>query len=249
MGQVNDSVTRPRGTRGELRREQILTAAAALFARRGFHGVTIDDIGSAVGMTGPGLYRHFPGKEAVLAQMLLAISERLLAEGSRRVVAAPDPERALDALLDWHISFALSQPDLITVQNRELANVPEPAQRQVRRLQRLYVEEWVTVASELSPHASAAVLRSALHAMFGLLNSTPHIISQHGPGELPADAMASLLHTMARAALTAAALLAGTVVLCGLRNHQHRGQAGGRRQRACLRGDREGLDRERGETP
>jgi AcrR family transcriptional regulator len=185
--------------RGELRRAEILGAAAALFARRGFHGVTIDDIGAAVGMSGPGLYRHFAGKEAVLAQMLVGISEQLLAEGSRRAVAAADPAAALDALLDWHVSFALTQPDLITVQTRELANVPEPARRQVRRLQRLYVEEWVTVLSELSPRAPAARLRTAVLAMFGLLNSTPHSAS-----ELPLGTIAELLHAMARAALTAA---------------------------------------------
>jgi AcrR family transcriptional regulator len=190
---------RRRGSRGALRREEILAAAAALFARRGFHGVTIDDIGSAVGMSGPGIYRHFPGKEAVLAEMLVGISERLLAEGSRRVVAAADAGAALEALLDWHISFALSEPDLITVQTRELGNVPEPARRQIRRLQRLYIEEWVTVASELSPLASPARLRTAVHAIFGLLNSTPHSAS-----ELPADAMADLLRAMARAAMAAA---------------------------------------------
>ena len=188
-----------RGSRGALRREEILAAAAALFARRGFHGVTIDDIGAAVGMSGPGIYRHFLGKEAVLAEMLVGISERLLAEGSRRVVAAVDAGAALGALLDWHISFALSEPDLITVQTRELGNVPEPARRQIRRLQRLYIEEWVTVASELSPLASPARLRTALHAIFGLLNSTPHSAS-----ELPADAMADLLRAMAQAALAAA---------------------------------------------
>ncbi|HEY3882406.1 MAG TPA: helix-turn-helix domain-containing protein [Trebonia sp.] len=185
--------------RGAQRREEILAAAAALFARRGFHGVTIDDIGAAAGMSGPGIYRHFPGKEAVLAEMLVGISERLLAEGSRRSVAAPDAPGALEALLDWHVSFALSQPDLITVQTRELASVPEPARRQVRRLQRLYVEEWVSVLSELSPLTPPARLRTALHGMFGLLNSTPHSAS-----ELPADAMAELLHTMARGALAAA---------------------------------------------
>ena len=38
----------------------------------------------------PGLYRHFPGKEAMLAEMLLRISQQLLDEGSRRAVAAPD---------------------------------------------------------------------------------------------------------------------------------------------------------------
>jgi AcrR family transcriptional regulator len=194
--------------RGELRRAEILTAAAALFARRGFHGVSIDDIGSAVGMSGPGIYRHFPGKEAVLSQMLTDISQRLLDEGSRRVVSASDAPEALDSLLRWHISFALSEPDLITVQTRELANVPESARRQVRRLQRLYVEEWVTVLSEMFPGALQASLRTAVHAMFGLLNSTPHSAS-----ELPAEAMADLLRAMARAALIA--VVSGDDSRCG----------------------------------
>jgi AcrR family transcriptional regulator len=193
----------PRVRRG-LRREEILGAAAGLFARRGFHGVSIDDIGAAVGMSGPGIYRHFPGKEAMLSEMLLRISQQLLDEGSRRVVAAPDARAALDALLRWHIEFALSQPALITVQGRELSNVPQPARRQIRRLQRLYVEEWVTVLSELMPQAPQATLRTATHAMFGLLNSTPHSAS-----ELSADVMAELLYHMAHAALTAAAPLPG----------------------------------------
>src|SRR5580692_3061243 len=103
-----------RGTgrvRSKQRREEIMSAAAALFAQRGFHGVSIDDIGSAVGMSGPGIYRHFASKEAVLAEMLLGISQRLHAEGARLTVAAPDAAAALDALLSWHIDFALSQPD------------------------------------------------------------------------------------------------------------------------------------------
>jgi AcrR family transcriptional regulator len=193
----------PRVRRG-LRREEILGAAADLFAHRGFHGVSIDDIGAAVGMSGPGLYRHFPSKEAVLSEMLLRISQQLLDEGSRRVVAAPDAAAALDALLRWHIDFALEAPALITVQGRELANVPEPARRQIRRLQRLYVEEWVTVLSELIPQAPQATLRTATHATFGLLNSTPHSAS-----ELSRKPMADLLYTMAHAALTAAAPLPG----------------------------------------
>ncbi len=70
------------------RRAEILGAAAELFARRGYHGASIGDLGRAVGLTGPALYRHFSGKEAVLAEMLLDISERLLAEAS---AAPPTP--------------------------------------------------------------------------------------------------------------------------------------------------------------
>ncbi|HMD95133.1 MAG TPA: helix-turn-helix domain-containing protein [Trebonia sp.] len=192
-------------TRSGTRRDEILDAAARLFAERGYHGVSIDDIGSAVGMSGPGIYRHFTGKEDVLSQMLLRISSQLLDEGSRRVVAAASAAEALDALLCWHADFALSQPALITVHGRELDNVPEAARRQIRRLQRLYVEEWVTVLSEVLPGVPQGRLRTATHAAFGLLNSTPYTIGRHGAAELPADATAELLRAMAHAALLAAA--------------------------------------------
>jgi AcrR family transcriptional regulator len=178
------------------RREEIVGAAAQLFARHGFHGTSIDDIGAAVGITGPGLYRHFPGKESVLAEMLLGISRRLLDEADRIALTTPDPASALDALLSWHIDFALSQPALITVHDRELDNVPDPARLQVRRLQRRYAEEWVKVLSRIFPGQTHARLRAATHAAFGLLNSTPHSASQLSRAE-----MASLLHAMARAAL------------------------------------------------
>jgi AcrR family transcriptional regulator len=197
------SVPAPGGTRqpeGGSRRTQILDAAAVLFARHGFHGVSMDDIGGAVGMSGPGLYRHFSGKTAVLTEMLLRISEQLAAEGGRRAAAAADASAALDALLRGHIDFALGQPALITVHDRELGNVPEPARRRIRRLQRLYVEEWVTVLTELVPHADQPALRAAVHAVFGLLNSTPHSAGGIADAEL-----ADLLYAMARASLLSAA--------------------------------------------
>ncbi len=62
-----------------------LREAARLFAERGFHGVGVDEIGAAVGISGPGLYRHFPGKDAMLAELLVGISERLLEGGRLRV--------------------------------------------------------------------------------------------------------------------------------------------------------------------
>ncbi|MEV5328734.1 TetR/AcrR family transcriptional regulator [Nonomuraea sp. N2-4H] len=181
------------------RRAEILEAAAELFAARGFHGVSIEDIGAAVGVSGPALYRHFDGKDALLSEMLLDVSSRLRESAVAVATSSPDPKRTLDELLDVQITFALEQPALITVHDRELGNVPEPQRRQIRRLQRLYVEEWVTVLAELHPSCPAARLRAATHAVFGLLNSTPH-----SAGELPAGEMRPLLHAMARAAIDAA---------------------------------------------
>ena len=73
------------------RRDQILATAAELFAARGFHGVSVADLGAACGISGPALYKHFPSKDAMLAEMLVSISEELLAVGRRRVAEAPRP--------------------------------------------------------------------------------------------------------------------------------------------------------------
>ncbi|MDT0300958.1 SACE_7040 family transcriptional regulator [Streptomonospora wellingtoniae] len=180
------------------RRAEILRAAADLFAARGFHGVSIDDLGKAVGTSGPALYRHFPGKDALLAAMLLEVSERLAADGRQRAEACGDPHRALDELLRGHIRFALTEPALITVHDRELGNVAEPHRRRIRRLQRGYVEQWVGVLARLRPEADPPTLRAAVHAAFGLLNSTPHSAQQ-----MASEPMAELLLSMGRAALLA----------------------------------------------
>lgn len=180
------------------RRTAILGAAARLFAERGYRGVSIDDLGRAVGTTGPALYRHFSGKQALLGEVLVDISDRLARQGGELVAQATGAEEALEALLRGHIAFALDEPALITVHDRELGNLTGTDRRRVRRLQRGYVEEWVGVLADLRPRTSPTVLRAAVHAAFGLLNSTPH-----SRGELSRQHMAQLLLDMGRAALTA----------------------------------------------
>jgi AcrR family transcriptional regulator len=182
---------------GTTRREQILAAAAELFARRGFHGVGIDDIGAAVGISGPALYRHFRSKDAMLGEMLRSISEYLLAGGQRKMSEADDPAKALPDLVGFHVDFALDNSALITVQERDLANLAEPDRHQVRTLQRQYVEVWVQAIRASVPGTNERAARAAAHAVFGLLNSTPHSAA----AELDRDDLAALLHRMAMAAV------------------------------------------------
>jgi AcrR family transcriptional regulator len=178
------------------RREQILRAAAQLFAERGARAVGVDDVGAAVGVTGPAIYRHFASKDAMLAEMLVRISERLLAGGTAQVAAAgPDPVDQLRALLAFQVDFALDNPALITVQDRDLGALSDLDARRVRQLQRRYVEEWVGVLARLHPAATTAACRARAHAVFGLINSTPH-----SAGRLARPAMAELLTRMAESA-------------------------------------------------
>jgi AcrR family transcriptional regulator len=180
---------------GPTRREQILAAAAELFARHGFHGVGIDDIGSAVGISGPALYRHFRSKDAMLGEMLTSISAELLEGGQARVDAAADAKATLVDLVRFHVDFALDNPSLITVQERNLGNLTDPDRRKVRALQRRYVETWVQAIRDAVPTTPEPMARAAAHAVFGLMNSTPH--SRY----LDRDQMADLLTAMALTAL------------------------------------------------
>ena len=190
-----------RSRRKSDRRLQLLSAAERLFAERGFLAVRLEDIGAAAGVSGPAIYRHFPNKESLLVELLVGISTRLLA-GAREVRSrGTDAAAALDGLIDFHLDFALDEPDLIRIQDRDLAYLPAAAERQVRRAQRLYVEVWVGVLRELEPGLAETDARLMAHAVFGLLNSTPHSLK-------PADGKAARSRAVMRA-MTVAALTVG----------------------------------------
>ncbi len=174
------------------RRDQILATAAELFASRGFHGVSVSDLGAACGISGPALYKHFVSKDAMLAEMLVSISEELLRVGRERVAAG----QGLAGLVEWHVSFALANKPLIVVQDRDWSSLPEAAREQVRRLQREYVDLWATELRTHRADLTATQARARAHATFGLLNSTPH------SAFLPEPEMRRMLRAMALAALT-----------------------------------------------
>ncbi|WP_308800129.1 SACE_7040 family transcriptional regulator [Agromyces silvae] len=184
------------------RRDALLVAAARLFAERGYAGVTLEELGAAVGVSGPAVYRHFSGKPAVLAALLLEASEGLLDGGRDVVGAAADPEGALRALIAFHVDFAIANADVIRVQDRDLTSLPEADAHRVRRLQREYVEFWVGVLGRLHPDLATAEVRIRAHAAFGLINSTPHSARSHG--SRPADAVVrQVLEQMAWSSLVA----------------------------------------------
>lgn len=179
------------------RRDQILEIAVRLFAERGYHGVSMDDIGSAAGVTGPALYHHFAGKESMLVAALTPVSEGLLTGGRERAATrSGEPRAALESLIEFHVEFALANPAVIALHLHELDRLPEEPRRQIRKLQRLYVEEWVSVLGAVRPQLSDPQARVLAHAAFGLMNSTPFI-----GGEVNRGQRAALLREAALGAL------------------------------------------------
>jgi AcrR family transcriptional regulator len=190
--------TGPPAPRRRSRRDEILEIAVGLFAARGYHGVSMDDIGSAAGVTGPALYHHFAGKEAMLVAALIPVSEGLLNGGKERVAQhQEDAEAALVDLIEFHVEFALANPAVIALHLHELDRLPDEPRRQIRRLQRLYVEEWVIVLGTLRPELEPSEARVLAHSAFGLMNSTPFL-----GGEVDRHRRAVLLRAATVHALT-----------------------------------------------
>ena len=200
MSQMSAATSRRSRAKSD-RRSQLIAAAERLVAERGFLAVRLEDIGAAAGVSGPAIYRHFPNKEALLVELLVGISTRLLAGAAAVVAAAADPEAALDGLIEFHLDFALGEPDLIRIQDRDLGHLPAPAKRQVRKAQRQYVEIWVDVLRRLGGALSEVDARLMAHAAFGLLNSTPHSVKA-GASKTAEASSRAVLRAMTVAALT-----------------------------------------------
>jgi AcrR family transcriptional regulator len=104
------------GTRG-----RILRAALGLFAEHGFHGTSIRHIAAEAAVQSASLYAHFPSKEAILAELVLAGHE----EHHTHLVTAllesgADPRDRLAALVRAHVHAHTDYPMLAVVANNEM---------------------------------------------------------------------------------------------------------------------------------
>jgi len=162
----------PTRRRDPERRERILTAAAELAARRGFHTVGMADIGAEAGIVGSGIYRHFDSKGAILVALLDRVMGRI-ADGAAEILARPGTDREhLSALVSDHVAIAVEDRSVLAVYHREVHTLPEEDRRRLRRLQRHYLEDWVHVLAPLRSDLTDGELRLAVHAAIGAIQST-----------------------------------------------------------------------------
>lgn len=182
------------------RREMILDAAVALFREKGFHGAGIDEIGAAAGISGPGVYRHFENKLAILVAMSDRVTDRLLVHNARVKAEERDPTAALGRLVRTQVSFALGQRDLISVFVQERRNLPGADRQRLDEKQNRYIEEWVEFLAELAPNARCSDLHAVVVTVIGMIDSVtyPDAKTASGRDVVEQMAMAALL-TGARA--------------------------------------------------
>lgn len=179
------------------RERQILDAAAKLFYERGFHAVGVDDIGKEVGVTGPAIYRHFSGKDHLLATLFHEALDELF---MRLTGPLEDPFEELRALIRAQAEFAVSHPEIVGIYTREDRALANPWRKEVARRTRTHMKRWTDVLERCFPERPVDDITTAAYAAVGLLHSVAHwpapaLRANDVPGllvDLVGDGLASL---------------------------------------------------------
>lgn len=184
-------------TRDPARKEKILKAAAELLPEKGYHAVSMADIGRRAGITGSGIYRHFDSKAAILALLFEQVIDDLLEQGRRAVEDTTDLNKALDALIRGQVDFVVNKRALAQVYHNEISSLPHEDQVRLRRKQRLYLEEWVHVLRELKGMEEATT-RTLTYAAIGAIQAVlfhPLAVQHEQLGELLTETAHAVLGT------------------------------------------------------
>lgn len=111
------------------RREEILDHAVRLFAERGFARVGLDDIGASVGIAGPSVYKHFPGKGEILVAAVVRSVEYLRMRVADAFASGGDAKTILMRAFGAYVEFSHEHPDLVTLILTERGHLPEETQK------------------------------------------------------------------------------------------------------------------------
>jgi AcrR family transcriptional regulator len=182
------------------RREDIVAAAARMFATRGYAETGVDDIGEAVGITGPALYRHFANKQALVDAVVLDGMKSLVAQAEEIVDnRALSVEQMLDQLIEMRIDFALGpHRHSFAIRHNASVYLSTEALHQIAAFEVHYRDEWMRVLTQLKPEAPTSQLNVSYFGAHMLIGYTV----LHEPG-LPPEILKPQLFRVAKAALLA----------------------------------------------
>jgi TetR/AcrR family transcriptional regulator, cholesterol catabolism regulator len=169
--------------RYERRRREVIDAAAVVFAQRGYHATSIDDLIAATGLTRGGLYHYTASKADLLVGVVEELMEPLLKRAEEILAEPAPPEAHLRSLMGvWleHVASHRSHVIVFGQERRTLEHDPRwDAVRQAReRFEQLLGDVLARGASEGS--FSIPDPQLGLLMLLGLVNYTPQWYSPAG---------------------------------------------------------------------
>lgn len=168
------------------RRERILEVAAALIAKRGYTGVSLGEVGSAAGIVGSGIYRHFENKVGILVELFDRVVDRLIVDAENCLKTYSTPEEILAALVRGQVRFTIDERALCQVYLQEARNLPEADARRLRWKQRHYLDLWQEILAATNPDRPPPQVQGLVHAAISTIHSSVRYRNHMADDELGA---------------------------------------------------------------
>jgi AcrR family transcriptional regulator len=107
-------------------------AALTLFSERGYHGTTMKHVAAVLGVQAPSLYNHVVSKQEILQRIMTTGMRRLSANQQEALASSPLPAEQLRAMTEAHVLIHIHHRRSAMVGDREISNLEEPTQSEVR---------------------------------------------------------------------------------------------------------------------
>src|SRR6266700_5677577 len=106
---------------------EVKTAAAELFAVRGYRATTMRHIASALGIQAPGLDNHVASKQEILRNIMVGVMTELLAEQRAALESTSDVEEQVRRVIESHVRYHCRHQRATFTGNREIPSLDEPS--------------------------------------------------------------------------------------------------------------------------
>ncbi|MFL6025066.1 MAG: TetR/AcrR family transcriptional regulator [Marmoricola sp.] len=146
---AQDEVTRPwrsafpagtlaSGTPG---RARLLEVSVELFAARGYNGVSVRDLGDALGAKPSSLYAHFKSKDELFGFLVLLANQEIHRSLLEAIASVdPDPASTLGAIVRTYVSWHATYPTLGTVGHSDLHALSDASLSEVTELRKQTID-------------------------------------------------------------------------------------------------------------
>ena len=148
------------------------------------------DIGAAVGMRGPSLYKHVASKHELLAEIMIGTMEQLIADNTAAVAGIDDVREQLRRSVEAHIRYHARHRLEAFVGNREIGSLEQPDQDRVLARRSDYERRFRELI-ERGVAEGAFGVQSARIASYSILDMGIGVASWfHEGGEFTVDQLA-----------------------------------------------------------
>jgi AcrR family transcriptional regulator len=181
------------------RREQILDVAVQVFAQRGFHGASMNDVADAAGVTKPVLYQHFASKQGLYLALLEEVGRRLLNAIAKATAGATSGKSQTELGFKAYFRWVAEDHDAFLLLFGTQANRDDASTAAIRRMT---ADTADAIAPLIAVDIDPEYQRTLAHGLVGLAEGVSRRLVERGQSFDP-DELGSQVANLAWAGLRA----------------------------------------------